>query len=749
MQHAEGRPGIKFVVVRVLVLFLLSLPLLLASCDIARSTLDDLSTAQADLRAVAGAATLTPDLTATRSAQETSQALAVAEALTATAQTWTNTPTATLTPPTATAQAQALAMALTSTAEAAADTPTLAPTATATATATHTPSDTPPPTATPSATFTPTATPTPPATATDTPTPTDTPTLTAVPPTTDRRPPEKPTLALQPAGSPTPAVTVRVAGEENLNLRAGPGTEYPVVGFLPTGVEAPLVGRTLDNLWYVVEIGEQRAWVASWLVTLTGDRNTVGIAVAPEDEEGLIAITPVVLALTRTPTVTLMPTGTALQPAGSPTTTPGPLTLTGTPRPGTAPAGTVIATVRTEGNRLNVRGGPGLFFPSIGFLANGETVRVIGRTDEANPWYKIVFGDADEAWIAGWLTEVQGNIARVPVTASPPTPEGFTAPPAAPVFAGGTAAGGFELGGHVQGFGAAGYMHRAGMTWAKVQLRYNLGDSPGGAAGHINEAKANGFKILLGIVGSPAQMLEVGFDSYFQQFAGYLAGVASLGPDAIEVWNEQNIDREWPTGHIDPALYTRMLAAAYNAIKGANAGVMVISGAPAPTGAEGAFGTDRVWNDNRYLAGMAAAGAASYMDCIGAHYNEGIVPPSWSSGDPRDSYYTRYLPTMISTYRNAFGGARPICFTELGYLTPEGYGALSPGFAWASNVTVAQQAAWLAEAAVIASNSGVRLMIVWNVNFTNFGADPMAGYAIVRPGGACPACDTLGAVMAR
>ncbi len=68
------------------------------------------------------------------------------------------------------------------------------------------------------------------------------------------------------------------------------------------------------------------------------------------------------------------------------------------------------------------------------------------------------------------------------------------------------------------------------------------------------------------------------------QYAGYLAGVARLGPDAIEVWNEMNLDREWPRGQIDPGMYTRMLAKAYSAIKGANASVMVISGAPSPDG---------------------------------------------------------------------------------------------------------------------------------------------------------------------
>jgi hypothetical protein len=305
------------------------------------------------------------------------------------------------------------------------------------------------------------------------------------------------------------------------------------------------------------------------------------------------------------------------------------------------------------------------------------------------------------------------------------------------------------LGGHVDSFGYPDQMRQARMTWAKRQIRYNLGDDPSIAAGAINQAHSQGFRILLGIVGDKNQ-LGAGGDGYMDQFAGFLAGVARLGPDAIEVWNEPNLDREWPNGKIDPAMYTRMLQKAYTAIKGANASVMVVSGAPAPTGAEGAFGTAAVWNDDRFIRGMAQAGAANYMDCIGVHYNEGIVSPDQTSGDPRNpsNYYTRYYQSMVNTYWTIFGGVRPLCFTELGYLSPEGYGPLPAGFEWGGSTSVAQQAQWLGRAVQLARASGrIRLMIVWNVDFTAYGADPAAGYAIIRPGGGCPACATLGAAM--
>ncbi len=345
----------------------------------------------------------------------------------------------------------------------------------------------------------------------------------------------------------------------------------------------------------------------------------------------------------------------------------------------------------------------------------------------------------------------------LPTSTPTPTPRPTSVPvqvAAAPSGGGGAAvapgagsiAGGFEYGGHVNNpaTGAAGAMHSAGMTWMKIQLRYSPGTDPGVASGPISIAHGAGFKILLGLVGY-SNDLAAGGDGYIQGFANWVGGVAALGPDAIEVWNEANLDREWPTGQISAAGYLKVLSASYQAVKSRNGSVMVISGAPAPTGAEAAY-PGQVQNDDHWLSDLVNAGGLQYADCVGVHYNEGIVAPNQTSGDPRDNYYTRYLPSMISTYWGIIGGQRPLCFTELGYLTPEGYPPLDPYFGWAANTTVAQQAAWLAQAAAIASQSGkVRLMIIWNVDFTNYGADPMAGYAMIRPGGGCPACDALAA----
>jgi hypothetical protein len=344
------------------------------------------------------------------------------------------------------------------------------------------------------------------------------------------------------------------------------------------------------------------------------------------------------------------------------------------------------------------------------------------------------------------LKSAQGNfgtqMSAVIVAGDPPAGGNVTAGTNAPPVASGGTSGGFELGGQVNGFSRPDLMKKAGMNWVKVQ------SYGGDESGRIAFFHNNGFKILLSVLGDHGKVMDPG---YQDEYARGLAAMAAAGADAIEVWNEPNIDREWPNGQISGANYTQLLAKAFNAIKAANPSTIVISAAPAPTGFFAGGCQAGGCNDDVFLQQMAAANAARYMDCVGAHHNAGTTSPSVSSGRPEGNHYSWYFLPTLNLYYGAFGGARKVCFTELGYLTPEGYPSLAstaPGFAWAENTTVGQQAQWLAEAASISGNSGkVRLMIVFNVDFDYYGSDPQAGYAIIRPGGGCPACDALGAVV--
>ena len=88
--------------------------------------------------------------------------------------------------------------------------------------------------------------------------------------------------------------------------------------------------------------------------------------------------------------------------------------------------------------------------------------------------------------------------------------------------------------------------------------------------------------------------------------------------------------------------------------------------------------------------------------------------------------------------------------TEMGYLSPEGYGRLPDAFNWAAYTSVQEQAQWLAQAIQISANfqnMPVQLIIVWNIDFDSYDNDPQAGYALIRPDGSCPACETIAALQ--
>lgn len=335
------------------------------------------------------------------------------------------------------------------------------------------------------------------------------------------------------------------------------------------------------------------------------------------------------------------------------------------------------------------------------------------------------------------------NGGTVPTNPPPTNNPAPSVPNSAPIT-------GFEAGGHVTrgDYPFSDAMRQSGMTWAKRQIRWDGSSPASNFQGEINAAHDRGFRVLLSVVGDHNQ-LAANPSQYYQNFAQFLGGLAAGGADAIEVWNEPNIPREWPSGQVSGANYTQMLSAAYQVIKANNASTLVISGAPAPSGglpntAAGGF------NDDAFLSSMASAGAGNFMDCVGIHYNAGAVPPSATSGAPVGSagHYSWYYPSMVNLYRARFPGI-PLCFTEIGYLSSEGFSTgLPANFSWANGNSVQEQAQWLAAAAVQARNSGaVRLFIVWNVDSQNYGEDPQAGYAIVRPDGNCPACNTLGAAL--
>ena len=126
----------------------------------------------------------------------------------------------------------------------------------------------------------PTTTPLPPATATGTPPPTQTASLATTTPAA--------TAAIS-ATAATAAVTATLSSSlatvlVSANIRSGPGAAYAVVGGLKVGDTVPLVGRDVSTSWFVISLGAAargQGWVASQLVSFSGDAHSLPVVAAP------------------------------------------------------------------------------------------------------------------------------------------------------------------------------------------------------------------------------------------------------------------------------------------------------------------------------------------------------------------------------------------------------------------------------------------------------------------------------------
>jgi uncharacterized protein YraI len=121
--------------------------------------------------------------------------------------------------------------------------------------------------------------------------------------------------------------------------------------------------------------------------------------------------------VTNTATATLEPAASATT---IPTATSSPAIIIFTPTP--SPSATSQPNLKAVTD-VNVRGGPGTGYPTIGLLRANDTVTVVGRSQDG-AWWQILFppNSGGTGWVVG--TYVQPNQAAngVPVIVAPPPP---------------------------------------------------------------------------------------------------------------------------------------------------------------------------------------------------------------------------------------------------------------------------------------------------------------------------------------
>ena len=291
------------------------------------------------------------------------------------------------------------------------------------------------------------------------------------------------------------------------------------------------------------------------------------------------------------------------------------------------------------------------------------------------------------------------------------------------------------------------HVQNMGFRWVKVQVRWCDMESAKGNADLsgpddiVNRANGRGIKVLFSVLCAPEWSRSVhqgeGPPDDMQHAADFFGGLAakycntSLG--AIEVWNEENLQREWSGAPLSAARYMDMLKAVYPAIKNACPSIVVVSGAPTPTG----------WNDGvvaiddiQYLDQLYQNGLKNFSDAIGAHPSGFNVPALCNITDPacnrpeasfRSPFENRhpswsFLSTMTG-YRSVMvrhgDGNKQIWPTEFGWPTHTGgsCGGSVCHPAGADN-SPEQAAQWYVQAYQWGKQQGwVGVMIAWQLDF--------------------------------
>ncbi|MCD6290552.1 MAG: SH3 domain-containing protein [Anaerolineae bacterium] len=467
--------------------------------------------------------------------------------------------------------------------------------------------------------------------------------------------------------------------------------------------------------------------------------------------------------------------GAAIVDAGRPVVTQGETVLTVatyTPTPSPTPVATPTPTpppvpLARFDARINIREGPGTVYNRIKTASPGETYEIIGKNPEGT-WWQLCCINGKAGWVRGDLVQVIGDTSGIAVAKNIPKP------PKRPVASSGprpAAAGTFDYGVQAQVWGGAdlNFVVNAtkgmGFHWVKFQLPWkDVEGSPGAISwgtldNIVGTLNGGGLKILASVVKSPAWARPPNTDfsvegppadpNTYANFVGQLAGRYCGKINAIEVWNEQNLNYEWGNEPLDPARYVRLLSAAYRAIKAACPQTVVVSGALTPTGAPPPVAMD----DFTYLEKMYQAGLKNVSDAIGAHPSGYNVAPDvrWQDAcnfitqqgssfrGPCDApHHSWSFRSTMEGYRNImikYGDAnKRIWPTEFGWAAG---GAFDSRYKYADDNTFDEQAQWTVRAYQMMKNWGfVGTAFLWNLNFrvTNNGTE-LAQWGIVDPGG--------------
>ena len=268
---------------------------------------------------------------------------------------------------------------------------------------------------------------------------------------------------------------------------------------------------------------------------------------------------------------------------------------------------------------------------------------------------------------------------------------------------------------------------------------------------HVQEADKRGFKVLLSIAKAPDwarnfDRNEDGPPDDLNELHWFIHKlIEKVGPniDAIEIWNEPNLKREW-TGQrpISGASYMELFRVGYDAVRAYSPSIVVVTAGLAPTGNRSGVTVD----DRDFLRQMYQAGLAEYAGVkIGIHPYGWGNPPDFlccnnveSQGwDDRPQFFFLQTIRDYSSIIAGNGHKAPMWATEFGWATWEDFPSDAPEIWMAYNTALDQRDYALRAFEIGQSRADIELMFLWNLNFAYEAAvlqrSELASYSILYP----------------
>lgn len=188
-----------------------------------------------------------------------------------------------------------------------------------------------------------------------------------------------------------PSPVIQAMGE--LEIRQGPGLEYPVTLILTEGGSFSVIGRTEDNNWYQAML---RDGMVGWIAAPPDEGTALGLTGDMMDSEEIPVIDPADI------------------PAAIASATPNRILASPTPYPDSI--------ILPDNPGVEVRQGPRLEYPVIAVITVEVPVTIIDRTED-DDWLRVLLPDGTVGWIFAPPGEEPPllNVTRTPMPPTAPT----------------------------------------------------------------------------------------------------------------------------------------------------------------------------------------------------------------------------------------------------------------------------------------------------------------------------------------